>query len=385
MIPVRYSLRSLVVRRGTTAAAALGVGFVAFVVAATLMLADGIQTAMKSAGREDAVIVIRKSADNEFSSSMDEADANVVATEPGLLRGADAPLVSNEVVLVATMARTAGGRGNVQLRGVTDAALLARRDVAFVAGRSPVFGRDEVMIGEQLLGRYEGFTLGGSFELRKGRMLTVVGVFRAGAAYDSEVWLDREALRSAFGREGRISSIYARLDGAGSFDAFRAALESDRRLGLQASRESEFFAAQTDGTAAFIGVMGAMVGLFFGVAAMLGGMNTMLSAVASRQRDIGILRALGFSKLDVLAAVLAESVLIAGVGGALGALLSTALGLVRISMLNLKSRAEIVLGFEPSARVVVIAIGCSLVLGVIGGLLPAFRAARMPAAGAMRA
>jgi putative ABC transport system permease protein len=385
MIPIRYSLQSLLVRKGTTAAAALGIGFVAFVVAATMMLTDGINQSMRRTGHDDAVVVIKKSADNEFSSSMDDADAQVVATLPGLLHDGDTPLVSNEVVLVATMTRIGGGRGNVQLRGVGEAALDVHRDVTLVAGKKPDLARDEVIIGEQLLGRYQGFVVGGSFELRKGRMLSVVGVFRAGAAYDSEVWVDRDALRTAFGREGRVSSIYARLERPASFETFRTALDADRRLGLQAARESEFFAAQTAGTAAFIGVMGGMVGVFFGAAAMLGGMNTMFAAVASRQRDIGILRALGFRRGSILAAVLFESALIAGVGGATGALASTALGFLRISMLNLKSRAEVVLGFEPSGRVVLVATACALVLGVLGGLLPGIRAARMPATGAMRA
>jgi putative ABC transport system permease protein len=233
------------------------------------------------------------------------------------------------------------------------------------------------MIGARIRGRIRGVDLDQSFDIKKNRPVKVVGVFAAdGSAYESEVWVDRELLRQAYNRQGFFSSVRVRLDSPTKFDAFRAGVENDKRLGLQAQREPTFYENQSEDLAKFIGIMGTIVSVFFAAGAMIGAMITMYAAVASRQREIGTLRALGFSRTGVLSSFLIEAVLLAALGGVVGAAASTAMGFVRFSMMNQASWSEIVFSFDPTPGVLVKALifGCGM--GLVGGLLPAIQAAR---------
>jgi putative ABC transport system permease protein len=379
MIPIRYNIRSLVVRKATTIATAIGIALVVFVLASALMLAAGIRKTLGAGGRADTAIVLRMGSDAELGSTIEESSVPLVLAAPGVkVDEHGKPFGAAEVVVVGAMGKIGtNGVTNVSIRGVTDDATTFRPEVHVVAGRPARPGSDEAMVGARLLGRIEGLDIGKTFELKKNRPVTVVGAFEAaGSAYESEVWVDRELLRQAYNRQGYFSSVRVRLDSPTKFDAFRAGVENDKRLGLQALREPIFYENQSEDLAKFIGIMGTVVSIFFAAGAMIGAMITMYAAVASRQREIGTLRALGFSRTGVLSSFLIESVLLAALGGIAGAAASTAMGLVRFSMVNQASWSEIVFSFDPTPQVLVKALifGCGM--GLVGGLLPAIQAAR---------
>jgi putative ABC transport system permease protein len=249
--------------------------------------------------------------------------------------------------------------------------------VHIVAGRPPKPGTDEAIIGTSIRGRIQGLELGQSFELKKNRPATVVGVFEAGgSAYESEVWVDRETLRQAYGRMGIVSSVRVRLDSPSKFDAFRAGVENEKRLGLQALRETSFYERLSEGAAAFIGFLGTAVSIFFALGAMIGATITMYAAVANRTREIGTLRALGFSKTSILTSFVFEAVFLSALGGAIGALASTAMGMVHFSMVNFSSWSEIVFSFDPNPWVIGKALLFACGMGFLGGFFPAVQAAQ---------
>jgi putative ABC transport system permease protein len=379
MIPIRYNVRSLAVRKATTLATALGIALVVFVLASSLMLSAGIRKTLGSSGRADNAIVLRMGSDAELGSVVEESSVPLILAAPGVKMDEQGkPLGSSEVVVVAAMPKLgADGVTNVTIRGVPDNSARFRPEVQIVAGRAPKPGADEVMIGGRIRGRIEGLDLGQTFELKKNRPVTVVGVFEAGgSSYESEVWGDSELIRQAYHREGIYSSVRVVLESPTKFDAFRAGVENDKRLGLQAVRETTFYEKQSEGVAKFVGILGTIVSIFFAAGAMIGAMITMYGAVASRQREIGTLRALGFSRSSVLSSFLFEAVLLAVVGGAVGAAASLLMGFVHFSMVNMSSWSEMVFSFDATPRVLTTALVFACGMGLLGGLLPAVRAAR---------
>lgn len=386
MIPLKYNLRSLVVRKRTTAATALGIALVVFVLASSLMLSAGVKKTLGSAGRADVAIVLRKGGDAELMSGIDEPQVGLVKSMPGVKKDGNTPIGVGEVVAVLALEKIgAEGVTNVQVRGTTEDVKKLRPDVTIVDGRMPAPGSDEAMVGKRIRGRFRNVDLGKSLELKKNRTVKVVGVFADnGSSHESEVWTDLDMLRSTFGREGGVSSVRVVLESPASFDAFQAAVEQDKRLGLQALRETVYYEKQSEGTSLFITVLGSVIAFFFSLGAMIGAMITMYASIANRQREIGTLRALGFSRLSILLAFLIEAVMLSAIGGVVGAAASLAMGLVSFSMLNFASWSEMVFKFEATPEVLVTALGAALFMGFLGGLLPAVRAARVSPLAAMR-
>lgn len=379
MIPIRYNVRSLAVRKATTIATAFGIALVVFVLASSLMLSAGIRKTLGSSGRADNAIVLRMGSDAELGSTVEESSVPLILAAPGVKVDAQGkPLGSSEVVVVAAMPKLgADGVTNVTIRGLSGDTARFRPEVHVVEGRPPKDGADEVMIGSRIRGRIAGLDLGQTFELKKNRPVTVVGVFEAsGSSYESEVWGDTDLVRQAYHREGIYSSVRVQLESPTKFDAFRAGIENDKRLGLEALRETDFYEKQSEGVALFVGVLGTSVSIFFAAGAMIGAMITMYGAVASRQREIGTLRALGFSRSSVLTSFLFEAVLLSLIGGAAGAAASMLMGFVQFSMVNQASWSEIVFSFDPTPRVLTTALVFACGMGLFGGLLPAVRAAR---------
>lgn len=387
MIPIAYNVRSLAVRKATTIAASLGLTLVVFVLAGVFMLSNGIERTLGRAGSPNRVIVMRNGSDAEMSSSIDEQTVGTILSAPGVRRRDDGrPQGAGELVVVVLLNKFGtSGFSNVQIRGVTPDSLTLRPEVHFVAGRAPRPGTDEVAVGQAMRGRFQGTDLGGSFELKKNRSVSVVGVFSAdGSALESEVWADLDTIRTTFGRPALVSSVHARLDSPGQFDAFKAWVEENRQLGLSAQRETTYFEKQSQGTALFVKAIGIIVMVFCALGAMIGAAITMYASVASRRREIGTLRAIGFSRTTIVTSFLIESVLLATAGGLLGALASFALQFVRFSMLNFASWSEVVFTFEPTPGIVVGSLVASVLMGALGGFLPAVRAARMSPTAAMR-
>lgn len=387
MIPLRYNLRSLLVRKTMTLLTAVGVAFGVWVLASALMLSRGVVKTLASSGRPDTAIVLRKGSDAELGSAIEDSLAALILAAPGIKREGSTPVAAGEVIVVGAMEKLGTeGVTNVQYRGVTEGVFRLRPEAHVTEGRVPQPGADEVLVGARIRGRFKGVDLGESFEIKKGLPVKVVGVFEAsGSSYESEVWIDRELLRGAFRREGYFSSVRARLESAASFDGFQNAVESDKRLGLKAMRETEYYEKQSENTSVFVAVLGKVIAFFFSLGAMIGASITMYAAVANRTREIGTLRALGFSRTSVLLAFLMESVALALLGGLAGTALSLAMGWFQFSMMNFTSWSEIVFKFEPTADIVFTSLTSALGVGLVGGFFPAVRASRVSPIAAMRA
>ena len=388
MIPISYNVRSLWVRKATTLATAFGVGLVVFVLASALMLSSGIQRTMMSAGRPDNAIVIRKGADTEMASSIEIKNVSLIQAAPGVKRDETGPLGSSEIVVVIAQDKvgTEGQVSNILVRGITPSAFKVHPEVRIVEGRPPEPGKDEVAIGRGLVGNFAGMTMGATFELKKNRPVTVVGVMDAGkSSFESEVWADIDTVRTSFGREGLVSSVVVRLDSPSSFDAFKATMENDKQLGLETLIETKYYEKQSQGTSIFITIIGIVIVFFFSFGAIIGAAITMHAAVAQRSKEIGTLRALGFSRTSILFSFLLEAITLALGGGIVGILAALSLSFVKISMMNFQTWQEVNFSFEANPAVLVGSLVAGALMGLVGGFFPALKAARVSPIEAMRA
>ena len=385
-IPLRYSLRNLRTRRLTTALTAGGMALVVFVFAAVQMLDTGLRATLVATGQPDNIVVTRRAAGTEISSSMDRVQASVIEAQPEIASGEDGGrLVSKETVVLITLPkRGTGVATNVTTRGIGRAGTELRPQLRIVQGRMFRFGSSEIIVGQNISRRFEGAGLGQRMRFG-GREWTVTGVFGAGgSAFDSEVWGDADQLMQAFRRQV-YSSVIARLVSAGAFAPLVRRLENDPRLTVDVKREREFYEEQSKLMSNFISYLGLTLSVIFSVGAMIGAMITMYSAVANRVAEIGTLRALGFRRSSVLWAFLFESILLGAVGGIVGIGLASLMQLVQISTLNWQSFAELAFRFTLTPRIVFSSFVFALPMGVLGGFLPAVRAARLNIIDALRA
>jgi len=388
MIPISYNIRSLAVRKTTTIATALGIALVVFVLASAEMLTNGIRNTLGKSGDAQRAVVLRKGADNELSSNIEKRIVSLILSAPGVKHDASGvPLGVGEILMVIALDKASGSEqmSNVGLRGIPSHGFAFRKQAKLVAGRAARQGADEVVIGERLRGQFKGLDIGQSFEIKKNLAMKVVGVFSAeGSSQESEIWCDVDIVSSAFGREGDVSSVTVELESPSKFDVFRSTMEHDRQLGLQALSEPVYYEKQSESTASLVTALGSAIVFFFSLGAIIGAMITMYAAVAHRRREVGTLRALGFSRVTILSSFLLEAVMLALIGGTAGALASLAMGFVKFSMMNFNSWSEVTFSFDPSPAIIVRAVLLGGVMGVIGGLMPALRAARTSAVEAMR-
>jgi putative ABC transport system permease protein len=386
MIPVKYNYRNLVVRKTTTIAAAFGLALVVFVFSAAQMLGNGIKKTLGRSATPESAIVLRKGSSSEMESGIEENQVNLVLAQAAQVGASRKPPGVGEILVVILMDKVGTtGVSNVTVRGVTENVFDFRTTAKIVEGHIPKPGSDEVAVGAGIRGRFTGLELGQSFEIKKNRPVKVVGVFAdEGSSFESEIWADLHTARTAFGREGYVSSVRVRLDSASKFDAFKALVEQDRQLGLNVQRESDYYAKQSEMTSDFLTIMGTLIAILFSIGAMIGATITMNAQVANRQREIGTLRALGFSRRSILTSFLLESLTLAIVGGGIGAVAALGLKFVKITMLNAGTWSEIVFSFEPTPNILVRAMVLAGVMGIFGGFLPAIRAARVSPIEAMR-
>jgi putative ABC transport system permease protein len=388
MIPLSYNIRSLAVRKTTTVATAFGIGLVVFVLSASQMLANGVERTLGKAGDPSHAFVMRKGADAELASAIETRIVNVILSAPGVKKDASgAPMGVGEIVIVLALnkADNPDQVSNVQMRGIPDNGLKFRDEIHIIDGRPANPGADEVIIGRRMRGKFVGLELGQSFEIKKNRRVKVVGIFEAnGSSYESEILGDVETVRTSFGREGIVSSVTVALESPDAFKKFKAAMESDKQLGLNAMTEPDYYEKQSEGTAGLISFLGKAIVFFFSIGAMIGATITMYAAVAHRKREVGTLRALGFPRSTILLSFVLESTVLALVGGTVGAFASLAMGLVHFSMVNMKSWSEITFSFDPSPGIIASGVILGALLGIIGGLFPAVRASRISPVEAMR-
>jgi putative ABC transport system permease protein len=386
VIPFRYTLRNLWTRKLTTILTAGGMALVVFVFAAVQMLDTGLRATLVATGQPDNVMVTRRGAGAEISSGVDRTQASIFESQPEIASGAGGTrLVSKEAVILITLPKRETGQAtNVTTRGIGEAGFLLRPQVRLVQGRAFERGASEVVVGKSLSKRFESATVGNVLRFG-GREWRVVGVFDSGgAAYDSEVWADSDQLMQAFRRQA-YSSVIARLVDASAFDRLRMRLDADPRLTFDVKRERVFYEDQSQALSKFISYLGLTLSIIFSIGAMIGAMITMYAAVANRVGEIGTLRALGFRRGAVLMAFLFESVLLGAVGGAVGIALASFMQLVQISTLNWQSFSELAFSFALTPKIAMVSFGFALVMGIVGGFLPAVRAARLKIVDALRA
>jgi putative ABC transport system permease protein len=387
-IPLAYNLRSLAVRRVTTIVTMAGVAMVVFVFSTVNMLNAGIENTLAASGSPDVAMVLSKGSDAELSSNVDLEHIGIITSQRQVARRSDdAPDAVSEIVGVLAIERVGdqANISNVAIRGTTEDVWQFRPTARVIEGREPRPGSDEVVVGKAIRGRFVGVDLGQSFEVRRNRSVQVVGVFEdAGSSFESEVWGDHETVRSAFGREGLVSSVRVRLNSEGSQRAFKRALETNRQLNVDVMSETEYYETQSEGMSIFLGVLGYLIAFLFSIAAMIGAMITMYAAVANRTREIGVLRALGFSRLSILTSFLLESVILALAGGIVGMLASLALGLVELPLVNFATFSEMIFRFEPTVGLLLGATIFGAAMGLLGGFFPALRASRVKVLDALR-
>lgn len=387
-LPLAYSLRNLWTRRLTTALTAGGMALVVFVFAAVLMLVEGLNQTLVATGSADNVVVIRKAAGTEVQSGIERNQAAIVESLPEVALGEGGiRLASKEsVVLISLGKRGSGGAkpANVVLRGLSPVGLALRPQVRIVAGRPFAPGSNEVVAGRAIAERFVGAGLGESLRFG-GRDWVVVGLFDAGrSAFDSEIWGDADQFMQSFRRPVYSSLIFRLTDGA-AFDRVSAALTGDPRLTVEAKREVDFYAEQSEQLANFIRILGLSLSVIFSIGAVIGAMITMYAAVANRVGEIGTLRALGFRRRAVLVAFLAEAVVLALLGGVAGLALASLMQFFSISTMNWQSFAELAFSFTLTPAIAAKSLVFALVMGVVGGVLPAARAARLNIVEALRA
>ena len=380
-----YNLRSMVVRKGTAAMTAMGIAMVVAVFVMTLAIAQGFQSTLVASGSPQNAIVMRKGSTSENVSAVLQPQLPIIESMPQVARGADGrALASPELVVIISLPRmTDNNPANVPLRGVGPKAFEVRDNLKFVQGRRFQFGTREINVGQQAVARFKGLTLGSDVKFGNATW-QVVGVFTADdSSFESEVWGDVDLMMPAFQRNG-YQSVTAKLTDPSAFPAFESAMAADPRLDLKPQREREYYEGQSATTSTLIRVFSTFVTAILSIGAVFGAMNTMYAAVAYRTREIGTLRALGFSRFRIVSAFLAESVALALVGGVVGCILALPVNGLSTGAMNMQSFSELAFKFRVTPGLIVGGMVFAAIMGAVGGLLPALRAARLPVAYSLR-
>lgn len=388
-IPLKYSFRNLQTRRLTTGLTMLGVALVVFVFSAVLMMAYGVQKALIATGSDENVLVSRKASNGEISSILDGATINIILSMDDIARASDgSPIATKDVATVINLPKRGFENGitNLTVRGVSPSAFVLRPQVKIVEGRMFQWGTREVIVGSGVARRIVGSEIGSRIKFG-GDMWTVVGRFDAeGCGFDSEVWGDGLQITEALGRSNVFSTLTFRLRDPHQFDAFKQKFAEDARLQqFEPKTERRFFEEQSETMSMFIRVLGIFITVIFSFGAAIGAMITMYGAVANRTVEIGTLRALGFRRRSVLAAYMIESLMLSFFGGIVGLAFASFLQFFRVSTINFDSFAEIEFSFALSPDIVITSLLFALFMGLIGGFLPAVRAARLNILSALRA
>jgi putative ABC transport system permease protein len=377
-VPLAYNIRSAMQRWTSSFVAILGIAGTVAVFIAMLALARGFKATLVSSGLPQNAIVQQSGADSEMTSVIAIDALRVVEDAPQVARRGTEPLVSAEVVVIANLPLRGGtGDANVQMRGVSERVLAVRDNVRVTQGRFLRPGLYEIVVGTNAARAYAGLDLGASVRIGAGTW-HVVGIFDAnGSAFDSEIWADATVVNGSYQRPpGVFQSVTTRLRSADDFPAFKAMLERDPRAHLQAVREAEYYEAQSHTVTTLITVLGGLVAIVMGLGAVLGALNTMYSAVAERSREIAVLRALGFGGGSVVMAFVVESTWIALIGGVLGCLLALPVNGITTGTINWQTFSHLAFAFRITPDLLGLGLVFAVLMGVVGGVPPAIRAAR---------
>ena len=382
-----FGIRTLPERKGASLASVFGIAGVVAVLVGVLSMAQGFRHALVASGSPDVAIVLRSGADTEMMSILLHDDIPVIANAPGVARSEkEGPLASAELLVIQNIPkRSTGTDANVPLRGVKQAAFAVRERFHIIEGRQFQSGKNEVIVGRAAAAEFAGLNLGDKLQVARAEW-SVVGIFaEQGGISESELWTDAGMLQDAYRRGNSYQSMCVKLESAGAFDGFEAALKADPRLKIKVVRQPDYYAKQSAMLYNIINKLGFLVAGLMGVGAVFGALNTMYSAVASRTREIATLRALGFHGGPVIVSILLESLFLALLGGAIGGGLAyVAFDGYQTATMNWQSFSQVAFSFIVSPRLLVQGILYAAFIGLIGGFFPALRAARMPVAAALR-
>ena len=384
-LPLSYNIRNIVVRWKLTLLAVGGIALVVAVLLALTAMANGFRTALRATGSPDNAIVTQRGSSAELTSGFSRDNASTIMVDSRVARDAQGrPLASPEIVLVATLpTRTDRTDVNVTVRGVSQMAFAVRNGIKIEKGRAFTPGLYELVVGREAADRYEGAQIGSTIKLQR-RSWTVVGVFSSdGSGFESEIWGDVDVLGPAFNRTGGYQSLTLRLKDPSSAAAFDADLQRNPNMQVQLAGEQAFYEKQAGNTATVLIVLAVFVGVVMGIGAVFGAMNTMYGLVASRTREIGTLRALGFSRLSIMAAFIFESAVLALAAGLVGCILALPVNFLS-GATGGANFSQIAFAFRISGLWLVIAVVAAVFMGIFGGMLPSFRAARTPITAALR-
>jgi putative ABC transport system permease protein len=385
-IPLSYNVRSVKARWTSAIVAVLGIAGTVGVFVAMLSLARGFKTTLVSSGSDDNAIIMRAGATSELTGGVSLDAVKIAQDAPGIARGSEGPLVTPEIVIVAPIPLISTGTdANVQLRGVSKNVLEIRRRIKIVEGRMFTPGLAEVVVGKNATKSYAGLTVGNVISLGTVKW-KVVGVFDAGGtSFDSEVWADAKLLGPAYGRgDNFFQSVTVHLDSPNSLQQVRDTLTKDPRLNVDVTREIDYYTKQSGRLTSLITILGGLVAAVMAIGAVFGALNTMYSAVAERGREIGTMRALGFSGVAVVFSFMVEALLISFIGGVLGCLAVLPVNGITTGAMNLQTFSHVAFAFTITPDLLEQGVVFALVMGVVGGLLPAIRAAGVPVASALR-
>ena len=381
-----FGLLSLPQRRGAVAATVIGIAGVVAVLVGVLSIAAGFKRAMTVSASPDSAIVLRSGADSEMVSGFGREATRIIADAPGVAHNDKGSLASAELfVIIDLPKRSTGTDANVPLRGVEPAAFPVRDNLKIIRGRLFDWGKDEVIVGNGAAQEFAGLEVGSKIKVGRYEW-PVVGVFSAnGSAAESEIWTDAKVLQDAFNRGDSFQSVYVRLDSPGAFQEFKDSLTSNPQLNVEAIRQTEYYAQQSETMTRLITTLGFLIAFLMALGAVFGALNTMYSAVAARTREIATLRALGFGGSAVVVSLMLESLLLALAGGVIGGGLAyLAFNNFHTSTMNFQSFSQITFAFRVTPQLLMRGIMWAAVIGLIGGLFPAVRAARLPIASALR-
>jgi putative ABC transport system permease protein len=386
LVVVAMNLRTIPQRLGSSSAALVGVAGVVAVMVSVLSIATGFRKTLEKTGSADTAIVMRSGATAETNSLLEREETRIIEDAPGVLRSEAGAVAAAELYVVVDLPkRSTGTVANVPLRGVQPASFLVREGLEIVEGRRFAGGRNELVAGVGAADQFAGLEVGSALRFGKTDW-KLVGLFSAGGSVaESELWCDAAVLQPAYNRGSTFQAVYAKLTSVEAFDDFKGKLTGDPRLDVSVVRETEYYAEQSEMLYRLITVLGALVAVLMGIGAIFGALNTMYSAVSSRTREIATLRALGFGGGPVAISVVAESMFLALLGGLIGgAGAYLAFNGYRTATMNWNSFSQVVFAFEVTPVLLVQGIAYALLLGLIGGLFPAIRAARLQIARALR-
>ncbi|MFC4727729.1 ABC transporter permease [Coralloluteibacterium thermophilus] len=377
------NLRNVPQRWGTSMVIVVGIAGVVGVLVSILAMGEGFRATLAGTGGEDRAIVLREGATTELTSGLSREAADLVAAAPGIARGADGrPLASPELGVVADLAK-GGTVANASMRGVTPAAFAVRPEVRIVEGRMFESGPRELIVGRGAAAQFDDLGVGRRIAFRDSDW-TVVGVFEAGGgAHESELWGDADTVQSAFRRNG-YSSMTVVLETPGDTGPLTEAIAADPRLTLKVETLADFYRKQSQALTTLINVVGYFVAIIMAIGAVFGALNTMYAAIGTRQREIATLRAIGFGGLPVVVSVMVEAIALALLGGVLGGLAAWAIfNGYTVSTLG-AGFSQVAFDFRVTGSLLAHGLLWALLIGLVGGLVPALRAARLPVTTALR-